>query len=58
MVITVAIIAIVTTFGFLGVTKARAEFRLQSSARLFATYVEKARADAIRRHAAIPKHAM
>jgi len=52
MVITVAIIAIVTTFGFLGVTKARAEFRLQSSARLFATYVEKARADAIRRHAA------
>lgn len=35
----------------MGINTARAEFRLQSSARLFATYVEKARADAIRRHA-------
>ena len=52
MVITVAIIAIVTTFGVLGITSARAEFRQQSSARLFATYIEKARADSIRRHAA------
>jgi len=52
MVITVAIIAIVTTFGVLGITTARAEFRQQSSARLFATYIEKTRADSIRRHAA------
>jgi hypothetical protein len=51
MVVTVAIISIVSVFGVLGITKARAEFRLQSSARLFATYVEKARTDAIRRHA-------
>jgi len=51
MVITIAIIAIVTTFGVLGIKTARAEFRLQNSARLFATYVEKARADSIRRHA-------
>src|SRR6185295_13766228 len=36
----------------LAVKAARAEFRLQNNARLFATYVEKARADAIRRHAA------
>ena len=51
MVITVAIIAIVSTFGILGVTKARAHMRVQNAARQFAVYVEKARADAIRRHA-------
>src|SRR6185503_18511070 len=52
MVITIAIIAVVSTFGVLGIRSARAEFRLQSSARLFASYVEKARADSVRRHAA------
>jgi hypothetical protein len=52
MVITLSIIAVVSTAGVLGIKTARAEFRLQNSARLFATYVEKARADAIRRHAA------
>lgn len=51
MVITLAIIAIVSTAGVLGIRTARAEFRLQNNARLFATYVEKARADSIRRHA-------
>ena len=51
MIVTIAIIAIVSVFGVLGITNARAEFRLQNSARLFATYVEKARVDAIRRHA-------
>lgn len=52
MVITIGIIAVVTTAGVLGIKNARAEFRLQNNARLFASYVEKARADAIRRHAA------
>ena len=52
MVITLAIIAIVSSFGVLGIKNARAEFRLQSSARLFASYIEKARADSVRRHAA------
>ena len=52
MVITLAIIAVVSISGVLGIKTARAEFRLQNNARLFATYVEKARADAIRRHAA------
>ena len=52
MVITIAIIAIVSTAGVLGIRTARAEFRLQNNARLFATYIEKARADSIRRHAA------
>jgi hypothetical protein len=51
MIVTLAIISVVSTFGVLGIRTARAEFRLQSSARLFATYIEKARVDAIRRHA-------
>jgi len=51
MVVVITIIALVSAFGVLGIVDARAEFRLQSSARLFATYIEKARADAIRRHA-------
>src|SRR5215470_17535176 len=52
MVVTVAIVAIVSTFGVLGITRARAQFRLQNSARQLAVYLEKSRADAIRRHAA------
>ena len=51
MVITITIIAIVSVAGVLGIRNARAEFRLQNNARLFATYIEKARADSIRRHA-------
>lgn len=51
MIITLAIIAVVSAGGVLGIRNARAEFRLQNSARLFATYIEKARADSIRRHA-------
>lgn len=53
MIVTISIIAVVSVFGVLGITNARAEFRLQNSARLFATYVEKARVDAIRRHAPV-----
>src|SRR5262245_47654412 len=52
MVVTIAIVAIVSTFGVLGIRNARAEYRLQNSARQLAVYLEKARADAIRRHAA------
>src|ERR1700752_297289 len=52
MVITIAIIAGVSTFGVLGIRTARAKYRLYSSARLFASYIEKARADSVRRHAA------
>ena len=52
MVITITIIAIVSTFGVLGIKSARAQFQVQSAARLFASYVEKARADSVRRHAA------
>ena len=51
MVVTLVIIALTSTAGVLAIKAARAEFRLQNSARLFATYIEKARADSIRRHA-------
>ena len=51
MIITLSIIAVVSTVGVMGIKTARAEFKLQNNARLFATYVEKARLDAIRRHA-------
>jgi len=52
MVVTLAIISIVSTVGVLGVKSAREHFKMQNSARLFATYCEKARADSVRRHAA------
>ena len=52
MVITIAIVAIVSVFCVMGIRTARAEFRLHNSARQFAVYIEKARADSVRRHAA------
>src|ERR1051325_6257907 len=52
MVITLAIISIVSTVGVLGVKSSREHFKMQTPARLFASYCEKARADSVRRHAA------
>ena len=45
------IISIVTAFGLLGITRARASVRLSGAAREYASYVEKARMHSIRRHA-------
>ena len=50
LIIVVAVIGIVSTFAVLGITRSRNSIKLQNSARLFASYVEKARLDAIRRH--------
>jgi len=50
LLITVALVAIITTFGVVTITKARAGIRLTNSARLLAGYIEKARSDAVRRH--------
>src|SRR4051812_32532962 len=50
LLITVAIIAVVVTFAFVGITSARANIRLSNSVRTFAGYAERARADAVRRH--------
>jgi type II secretory pathway pseudopilin PulG len=52
MIVTLAIISVVSTVGVLGVKSAREHFKMQNSARLFASYAEKARADSVRRHAA------
>lgn len=52
MVVTLAIISIISTVGVLGVKSSREHFKMQNSARLFAIYCEKARADSVRRHAA------
>jgi len=45
------IISIVTAFGLLGITRARASVRLSGAAREYASYVEKARMHSIRMHA-------
>src|SRR5689334_9756126 len=47
----VTVLAIVTAFGLLGVSKARASVRLSGAARQYAAYIEKARVFSIKRHA-------
>lgn len=48
--LTVCVIAIVSTFGVMAIASARASFRLSGSARELAGYLEKARSNAIRRN--------
>src|SRR6266550_1779200 len=50
LIIILAIVSVVSAFAIMGITKARAAIRLQNSVRQFAVYVERARADALRRH--------
>ncbi len=50
VVITLLIISILSTFTVLGIRTARANIRLTNSSRQFASHLEKARADAVRRH--------
>jgi Tfp pilus assembly protein FimT len=45
------ILTVVTAFGFIGITKARASVRLSGAAREYASYIEKARIFSIRSHA-------
>jgi Tfp pilus assembly protein FimT len=51
LVIVVAVVAITITFAVIGIANARASYRVQNSARRFASHIERARTDAIRRHA-------
>ncbi len=51
LLIMVTVIAIITAFGLLGITRARASVRLSGAAREYASYVEKARMFSIRSHA-------
>jgi type II secretory pathway pseudopilin PulG len=51
LLIVASVLAVVTTFGVLGISKARAAVRLSGAAREYASYIEKARIFSIRRHA-------
>ena len=51
IVIMLGILTIVTMFGLMGITSARASVRLSGAAREYATYIEKARMHSIRNHA-------
>lgn len=51
MVVTIVILVIITAFAIFGINSARASFRLSGSARIFTSYLEKARSDSVRRHA-------
>jgi type II secretory pathway pseudopilin PulG len=48
--ITLAVISVIGTFAVLGLTKAKANLKLQNSVRQLSSYLEKARLDAIKRH--------
>jgi Tfp pilus assembly protein FimT len=50
MIVTLAVISILSAFSVMGVARARASIRLQNSMRLLTGRVESARLDAIRRH--------
>ena len=51
LVVVATILAVVTAFGFVGITKARASVRLSGAAREYASYIERARMFSIRSHA-------
>jgi len=50
LIIVMVIIAIVSAVAVIGINRSRNSINLQNSARLFASYCEKARVDAVRRH--------
>src|SRR5262245_24678519 len=50
LLITLAVATIITGFAIVGLIRARDHVRVMNSAREFAGYVERARADAVRRH--------
>jgi prepilin-type N-terminal cleavage/methylation domain-containing protein len=50
LIIVLAIVGVVCAFAVTSISRSRSSIRLQNSARLFASYAEKARVDAIKRH--------
>jgi Tfp pilus assembly protein FimT len=50
LLITLAVIGIVSGLAFMGITSARQRIRLTNSSRLLASYIERARVDSVRRH--------
>lgn len=57
MLLVIVIIAIISAFSIMGINRARTSLRLDSSARTMMAYLEKARLDAINRHARISNFA-
>jgi Tfp pilus assembly protein FimT len=57
LLITVAVIAIVSTFAMVSIGYSRSAMRLSASERELASYLEQARTDSIRRHASAPINA-
>jgi len=54
LIVTLAIISVVSAFAVVGIGSARASMRLSASERELAAYLEQARTDSIRRHASAP----
>ena len=50
LIVAIAVVSIVSTIAFLGISSARQRIRLTNSSRVLASYVEKARVDSVRRH--------
>jgi competence protein ComGC len=50
LLITLAVVSIVSALAFFGITSARQRIRLTNSSRMLASYVEKTRVDSVRRH--------
>ena len=50
LIVTVAVVSVVSSLAYLGITSARQRIRLTNSSRVLASYVEKARVDSVRRH--------
>jgi hypothetical protein len=54
LIIVLGVVSVVSALAFFGITSARQRIRLTNSARLLASYVEKARVDSVRRHPMTP----
>lgn len=50
LLITMALVTVISAFGVMTITRARAGIRLTNSSRILASHLEKARSDAVRRH--------
>ncbi len=50
LIVVIAVVSVISSLAYLGITSARQRIRLTNSSRLLASYVEKARVDSVRRH--------
>lgn len=50
LLITLAVVSLVSGLAFMGITSARQRIRLTNSSRMLASYIERARVDSVRRH--------